>query len=123
MIFSHMKGEALNSQDLDLNFKELLERLERLEKTDFPDFSLTRLETQEDQLVFLGPGDTVLGKIPLPLLIFKDRGPWTPHTSYDLCDYIIHNQCLYVCRTAHQSEDTFDETVWYQQGEPHDLPK
>lgn len=120
MIYSAMKGAPLTSQDMDDNFKDLETRLHHLEKNEFQDFGIVRIEVQGDRLIFKGPSDVVLGHAQLPTLFFKSKGTWRPNTSYEVFDYIIKDEKVYICREDHRSNEQFDLLFWHLQGDHHD---
>lgn len=107
------RKQPLRAEEVDENFDTLDQRLALLEKEMAQKTcNLASIRLQGSMLYFEGTHGVQFPPISIPLLLWKPRGPWKPHTGYNTMDVVYHEKGLYVCEHAHSSEEIWNTDHW-----------
>ena len=109
--YRNLKGSPLSADELDQNFRDLHERLEYLE-TSFNRQNLggiAQIFQEGSEIFFENTAGDIMGRLKFPQLQLNPRGAWSPHTEYAFYDVCLFNGKSYLCNTAHQSAESFEE--------------
>ncbi len=110
VVYRAEKGAPLTCDELDGNFRELVERVERLETNPSQAEAIGNIQLVGQQLVITGTRGTEFGKFKLPTLAIYPCGEWKSEAAYAVNDLVYKGACAYLCIEAHTSK-TFDKEV------------
>ena len=98
------KGSPLTIEEMDGNFEHLNEKLCNLESSFFQAEGIKSFQQTNDIVEVMGTFGTILGRLKLPKLFPIIKGQWQERTLYTLNDWVVYDNCLFMCCFDHLSE-------------------
>ncbi len=105
--YRNLKGAPLSADELDQNFRELHQRLEELEEGK-ASAGVRKITQEGPDILFESTTGEILGRVTVPLMHFRPRGPWASRENYLFYDLCLFEEKTYLCKTPHKSGDDFE---------------
>lgn len=105
IILREDKGAPLTIGELDQNFLQLHKRLSYLETNPMMAEGIGQIQQNGDRLEIMGTQGTHFGSFVLPKVFPKIRGAWSVGVDYDMNDWVVVGNLVYLCCVPHKSAD------------------